>query len=139
MSTETATKATDYAKGNEAIRIAHNLATQGMIARQAKHNEDLRQAVNGEAVDLQKGDEMGQNLNIDSPTTITNHFATAPGDTRKNSKAGKLAKFAIGAGLMASGAAIPMGAAFVLDALKDKPTPIVEPGGETRYSLDLGD
>jgi hypothetical protein len=110
-----------------------------MIARQAEHNEELRQAVNGEAVDLGRGEEVDQRLNIDSPTTITNHYATAPGEPSKKNKAGKLAKIAIGAALIASGTAIPAGIGFVMEALKDKPAPIVEPGDDTRYSLDLGD
>jgi len=144
----------NYRKGSETIRLAHSMATQGAMARQAAHNEDLRQAVNRESIpELDRGEPVDQQLNIDSPTVIHNHYeATKPEPTPEPKKMktekrkkglGTLAKLAIGAGLIGTGAGIPAGVGFVIDALKEKPAPPVvkpaEPNDATRYSLDLGE
>jgi len=109
--------------------------------RQAEHNEELRRAVNAEAVPglgEEEVDEMGDVMRIDSPST-TNHF-----HGEKKTKLGGLAKLAIAGGLIATGAGLPMGGSMVLDAMKggdkiDKPAPISGEKSDREYLLDLGD
>ncbi len=154
-----------YEKGNEAIRLAHNLAMAEQIARQNEHNEQLRMAVNGEAIpELREalsnegGEEMGARLSIDSPTTITNHYhGPEPNSTpaepkpKKRKLARVLGLAALGAGLLGAGAAIPFGlrlASELLDrpaettpaptAPEPKPEPKPTPSEKLKYSLDLG-
>ena len=151
------TETSTFRKGAESIRLAHQMATQGQIANQARHNEELRQAVNREAIpELEAGDDdvAAQELNIDSPktTTIHNHYEVAKDETenpaeperKKRAKKGlgRLAKLAIGAGLVGSGVGGTIGVGMIVDALKGKTAPVVtpsEPDDETRYSLDLGE
>jgi hypothetical protein len=111
----------EFNKGNEAVRLAHNLATQGMIARQAEHNEALRQAINREAVDIPKEEYVGQNLNIDSPTT--NNYHMAP-EAKKPKPMSGLLKSAIGAALLASG--VGLGLPLLLDGGKEVITNTIE-------------
>lgn len=137
---------TDYQKGLDAVGLAHKMATQAAIAKQANHNEELRQAVNAEAIPGLTGeaDDMAQTLSIDSPTTITNNYA-AESETKTKTRTGlgTLAKLAIGAGLIGTGAGVVPGIGLILDGLKttEKPAVIV-PGkisDAVKYSLDLGD
>lgn len=145
-----------YRKGIEAIRLSHQQNVSDEIARQSRHNESLRQAVNAESIpglEPGKGEDVGSNLAIDSPTTTTihNHYGNSGSNEErpKKSKLGTIAKLAIGAGLMATGAGGTIGAGIILDAIKnrDKTPPAIEkpapetpkPGRERKYSLDLGD
>lgn len=122
------------------------MATQAVIARQSNHNEDLRQAVNAESIPGLTGevDDMAQTLSIDSPTTITNNYA-AESETKTKTRTGlgTLAKLAIGAGLIGTGAGVVPGIGLILDGLKDTEKPaVIVPGkisDAVTYSLDLGD
>lgn len=143
-----------YRKGIEAIRLSHQQNVSDEIARQSSHNEDMRQAINSEAIPGLKSDEggeMGSQLNIDSPTTV-NHYHSEPADgpakPKRKKRLGTIAKIAVGAGLMATGAGTMAGASMIWDAIKNReqvekpadPTP--EPAKSSRerkYSLDLGD
>lgn len=144
-----------YKKGIEAVRLAHQQSVADQIARQSSHNEDMRQAINSEAIPGLKSDEggeMGSQLNIDSPTTVNHHYHSEPADEpakpKRKKRLGTIAKLAVGAGLMATGAGTMAGASMIWDAIKNReqvekpadPTP--EPAKSSRerkYSLDLGD
>ena len=135
----------EFTRGIDAIGLAHRQNVVDQLNRQARHNESLRQAVNGETIGGidSGGPEVGSKLRIDSPTTV-NHYH---GDTNKRKTAGTLAKLAIGAGLIATGAGSFAGLSLIADVLKGQvektePTkPTIKPAAPdgTRYSLDLGD
>jgi hypothetical protein len=140
---------TEFTRGINTIGLSHRMNVADQLDRQARHNETLRQQANGDAVSgtgAEEGDEVGSRLTIDSPTTV-NHYHKPEGEgTRK--KAGTMAKLALGAGLIATGAGSFAGFSLVADALKDttekteqvKPmAKSVAPDSDTRYSLDLGD
>lgn len=63
--------------------------------------------------------EEDMEVRFDSPQTVTNHYHPKPG-------LGTIAKLALGAGLIASGAGIGIGLPLILSALKPKP-PVVQP------------
>jgi hypothetical protein len=137
---------TNYRKGLEAIELAQTMATVDSMAAQSKHNEDLRRAVNREAVpslkEGQEGDEaVGSTLQIDCNTENHYHGETETDHKTKKKRngLGRLGRIAIGAGLVASGAAVP-GIPMIIKALREPAAPVVIPSDEnTRYSLDLGE
>jgi len=115
----------------------------------------LRQIQNAEAVpglaDDEGGDDVGDTMNIESPTTVFHiHEAseqtkgTDPPTTKK--RLGKLARLAVGATLIATGASIPFGISAIVSALKpgkeiEQPVspPVTQPNDARKYLLDLGD
>ena len=136
-----------YLKAIEGIRLQHQQSAADQMAAQAKHNEELRRAINAEAVPglSGEGEEVGSTLTIDSPTTVHNYGTAAKDEdaSKANRKTlGTIAKLAIGAGLIATGAGIPFGAGIIGDALlssrKADPEP-AQPGEAIRYLLDLGE
>ena len=74
-------------------------------------------------VKTETGDEMRQTILGDNITVAAPQTAEKP---QPKSGLSKLAKAGIAAALLGSGAGIPAGIGFVLDALKEKP-PIVQP------------
>lgn len=161
--TNGSTEGPGYEKGINAIRLAHNLETQAMIAKQSEHNEQLRQAANREAfpsLPTTTGGEadMGSRLAIDSPTTTTiNHYHPTQSTEATASSNGKgagrkLARLALVAGLLGAGASIPFVASVAANFLRpapiapapvkteepEKPTAPVD-RSKLKYSLDLGE
>lgn len=82
-------------------------------------------------------------INVDSPTTVTHNYYTDPNTPKKEtpSALGTLAKMAIGAGLISTGAGAAVGVPLLIDALKDGKT-VVERKTDNvpipAYTLDLG-
>ncbi len=74
-------------------------------------------------------DEMGDNIRLNSPTII--HPPPSNG-------IGMLAKLAIGAGLLGTGAGAGMGVVTILDALTKEDSAPVVPGIDTTLDWRLG-
>lgn len=92
----------------------------------------------GEGVDMP--DEGDDTVNVDSPSVVNNYYEKSP-DASRPSAMGTMAKLAIGAGLISTGAGAGVGVPMLLDALKDgkevidqKQDPIDVP----KYFLGLG-
>ncbi len=140
-----------FNKGIEGVRLQHEKKMANQIAKQNEHNEKIRQAVNRESIpdmDSKTGEAetMSDSLNIDSPVTTTNNNyytePTKPTTTgiKKKKALGTLAKLAILAATMGTGAAIPFGVSAIMDYMK--PDGKIEAPDDDRterkYLLDLG-
>lgn len=120
-------------KARDALRLRHAQHQQELQERQAEHNETLRETLNrrhsGDSLD-ERGDPVGD-ITVDSPTY----------NIQEKPSLGTLAKLAIGAALVGSGAAIPAGSSMILEVLRDRQTTkqAERPDQGRTYSLDLGD
>lgn len=87
----------------------------GMWRDNAKWRDDLCKKASFKSLDIPEDD-----VNINSGNTHHHYHdpAHAPAP-EKRSDLGTLAKVAIGAGLLATGAGIPIGASFIADAIKN--------------------
>ena len=121
-------------KARDALRLQHAQHQQELQERQAEHNETLRETINrrhsGDSLE-ERGDPVGD-ITVDSPTYNLQE---------RKPVLGTLAKLAIGAALIGSGAAIPAGSSMILDVLRDRQTTkqAERPDLGRTYSLDLGD
>tara|TARA_R110000824_G_scaffold741_4_gene4601 strand:+ start:5418 stop:5831 length:414 start_codon:yes stop_codon:yes gene_type:complete len=123
-------------KARDALRLRRAQHQQELLERQAGHNETLRETLNrrdsGDSLE-ERGDQVGD-ITVDSP--IYNIQEPKP-------VLGTLAKLAIGAALVGSGAAIPAGGSMILDVIRDRQTTKQaerpDQGTSTTYTLDLGD
>lgn len=116
-----------YRKGIEGVRLIHQAAVASQIARQSKHNEDLRQHMNKEhtGVDGCEGEDL--NLYIDSPQTHIHE--------EKSKKGNGLLKAAAGAALLATGVGGGAGLAMLLQGGKEV---VDDVSPQLRYMLDVG-
>ena len=124
-------------KARDALRLRQVQHQQELLERQAEHNETLRETINrrhsGDSLE-ERGEPVGD-ISVDSP--IYNIQERKP-------SLGALAKLAIGAALVGSGAAIPVGGSMILDVLRERRTTekaeqAERPDHGRIYSLDLGD
>ena len=120
-------------KARDALRLRHAKHQQELLERQAGHNETLRETLNrrhsGDSLD-ERGEPVGD-ITVDSPTY----------NIQEKPSLGTLAKLAIGAALVGSGAAIPVGGSMILDVLRERRTTeqTERPDQGRTYSLDLGE
>lgn len=93
------------------------------------------------ALDIQRDDEEMGDINVDKSTRIDKqevHHHAAPVVREAARKLGWLAKAAIGAGLIATGAGIPAGIGLLLDFVRNRPAPVIQQGSDSDTATDIG-
>ncbi len=97
----------------------------GIFNESVKQNQKLNNKAAHKALNLPMDDDMQIN-------TTTNNYGS------KGGSLGTIAKLAIGAGLITTGAGLPYGLGLIADALKNKPAPTTPAtDSDTLFNLEL--
>lgn len=77
--------------------------------------------------------DIDEDVNVNAPKTINHYHAPEPKGL------GTLGRLAVGAGLLATGAGIPVGASFIADAIKNikPPAPVTGPDVDRDWGIRI--